>query len=83
MDIKFYGSDWCPDCIRSKAFLDKNKISYEYIDVEKTDGAAEIVVEINKKFGKGPFRSLPTILLDGKIVLTEPTNDQLKKAIGV
>ncbi|HCE76863.1 MAG TPA: NrdH-redoxin, partial [Dehalococcoidia bacterium] len=33
--IKMYGTTWCGDCIRAKKFLDRNKIKYEYTDVDE------------------------------------------------
>mgnify|MGYP001604995653 FL=1 len=45
--IIFYGADWCSDCNGSKAFLDKQKVEYEYIDIEEVPGAAEKVKKIN------------------------------------
>ncbi len=76
MKIKFYGADWCPDCRRSKAFLDQQKIEYEYINIEEVPGAAEEVEKINKG-----YKSIPTIVFpDGK-VLVEPSNEELQKAL--
>ena len=31
--IKVYGSELCPDCLILKANLDRNKIEYEYVDI--------------------------------------------------
>ncbi len=31
--IKIYGSELCPDCVECKYNLDKNKIDYEYVDI--------------------------------------------------
>ena len=42
--IKMYTTSWCGDCRMAKMFLDENRISYEEIDIEKTPGAAELVM---------------------------------------
>lgn len=74
--IIFYGANWCPDCRRSKALLDKLGCEYEYIDLEKNPEAAQKVVEINDG-----YQTIPTIIFpDGKI-LVEPSNEQLKAEI--
>lgn len=74
--IKFYGADWCPDCTRSKAFLDEQKVEYEYINIEKVPGAAEEVEKINNG-----YQSIPTIIFPDGQVLVEPSNEELQKAL--
>lgn len=74
--IKFYGGLWCPDCLRAKKFLDDKKVRYDFIDVEKDEKAADEVIKINKG-----MRSLPTIIFPSGVILTEPNNDELEKAI--
>ncbi|MFT4739640.1 MAG: thioredoxin reductase (NADPH) [Algoriphagus sp.] len=71
--VQLFGADWCPDCRRAKNFLRDNGISFEFIDVETYQGAAQKVEEINN--GK---RIIPTILINGtphtnpdNLVLTE------------
>jgi thioredoxin reductase (NADPH) len=58
--VQLFGADWCPDCRRAKNFLRDNGISFEFIDVETYQGAAQKVEEINN--GK---RIIPTILING------------------
>ncbi|MCA9385614.1 thioredoxin family protein [Candidatus Dojkabacteria bacterium] len=70
--ITFYGANWCGDCIRSKALLDNNEITYEYVDIEKNPEAVAYVEKINNG-----LRSIPTIVFDNGEVLTEPSNEQL------
>ena len=33
MKVVLYGADWCPDCTRSKRFLEENNIEYGYMDL--------------------------------------------------
>ncbi|MBI4096702.1 MAG: NrdH-redoxin [Candidatus Levybacteria bacterium] len=74
--IRFYGATWCPDCRRSRTFLDQQKIEYGYIDLEEVPGAAEEVEKINKG-----YQSIPTIIFPNGQVLVEPSNVQLQKAL--
>ncbi|MBI2314449.1 NrdH-redoxin [Candidatus Daviesbacteria bacterium] len=76
MKIKFYGATWCPDCYRSKAYLDQQKIEYEYINIEEVPGAAEEVEKINKG-----YQLIPTIVFPDGQVLIEPSNEELQKAL--
>ena len=76
--IKVYSTEWCPDCKRSKAFLNEHGIEYEEINIEDNPDAAKKVQEINNG-----NRSVPTIVFpDGK-VLVEPSNEELGKALDI
>ena len=75
--VKLYGADWCPDCRRAKRFLQDNQINFEFIDVEKTDGASEYVMEVNK--GK---RIIPTILINGT-AYSNPDNIKLTEILEI
>jgi thioredoxin reductase (NADPH) len=74
--IVLYGADWCPDCRKSKAFLDDNKVNYQYIDIDKNAWAIPIVTKINN--GK---RKIPTIVINDKTILVEPENEVLRHTL--
>lgn len=76
MKIKFYGATWCPDCRRSKAYLDEKKVSYEYINIDEVAGAAEEVEKINNG-----MQSIPTIIFPNGKILVEPSNQELQEAL--
>ena len=76
--IVIYGADWCPDCRKSKAFLDDNGINYQYIYIEENEWAVPIVTKINN--GK---RKIPTIIINDDIVLVEPENEELRQALKI
>ncbi|MCW2118389.1 FAD-dependent oxidoreductase [Flavobacterium sp. 7A] len=75
--IKLFGADWCPDCRRAKRFLQDNQINFEFIDVEKIEGASEYVMKVNK--GK---RIIPTILFNDK-AYSNPDNATLTNLLGI
>ncbi len=33
--IKVYGAPWCPDCRRSKRFLEAHRFPYEWINIDE------------------------------------------------
>ncbi|MFN1834258.1 FAD-dependent oxidoreductase [Balneola sp. MJW-20] len=74
--IVLYGADWCPDCRKSKSFLDDNKVNYQYIDIEEHEWAIPIITEIND--GK---RKIPTIVINDEQILVEPENEELRSAL--
>ena len=75
MAVKVYGADWCGDTKRTLAFLDKQGVKYEYIDVEADAQAAEWVKEQNN----GKERK-PTVDLGGQI-LSVPSEQELAGAL--
>jgi thioredoxin reductase (NADPH) len=75
--IIMYGADWCPDCRRAKAFLDKHNISYRFNDIELNQESVKRVEAINK--GK---RIIPTFEILGKSY-TNPDNIKLSCVLGI
>lgn len=62
MDLKVYTAAWCRDCREAKRFLDKHGIAYSEVDIERTPGAADLVLQ---NVGK---RAIPQFVIDGKWV---------------
>lgn len=60
MELLVYSASWCRDCREAKRFLATHNIPYQEIDIEKTPGAADQVME---NVGK---RAIPQFVLDGK-----------------
>ncbi len=74
--IIVYGADWCPDCRKSKAFLEDNKINFQYIEIDKHEWSIPIITKINN--GK---RKIPTIIINDDTILVEPENEELRQAL--
>jgi mycoredoxin len=74
--IKVYGTKWCPDCARAKQIFAKNKVEYDWVDIEQDPKAADEVVKINQG-----NKSVPTIVFPDGSVLVEPSNSQLEKKL--
>jgi glutaredoxin len=62
MELKVYSASWCRDCREAKRFLAKHNIPFDEIDIERTPGAADEVLE---NVGK---RAIPQFVIDGKWV---------------
>jgi thioredoxin reductase (NADPH) len=76
--IKVYGALWCPDCVRSKQFLDEQRIAYRWIDIEADPAAATAVREKND--GK---QIIPTIVFADGSILVEPSDNELALKLGL
>lgn len=67
-----YSTSWCPDCHRSKALLDRYKVPYVEIDIEKHPDAVPIVLHVNEG-----MKRVPTIVFPDGSTMTEPSDKQL------
>ena len=77
-DVLLYVNSWCGDCRRATNFLDEFEIPYRTIDLDDQPEAAEIVMALNRG-----SRSVPTIVVDGEHVATEPSRAELAGIFGV
>jgi mycoredoxin len=72
--VVIYTRPWCGSVLRVKRWLYRNAIDYTEIDISKDQEAARYVEELNDG-----HRSVPTLLIDGKHVATEPSTAELEK----
>jgi mycoredoxin len=63
--------------MRVKRWLEQHQIPYVEIDISTDPSAARTVEELNRG-----FQSVPTLLLDGRHVATEPTTVELEQLFG-
>ena len=75
-EIKLYGAEWCPDCHRSRNYLDSRSVAYEYINVDGDDDAQAYVKQVNDN-----RLIIPTIVFPDGSVLAEPSNAELARKL--
>ncbi len=75
-EIKFYSTNWCGDCRRSRKVLQALGVSFTDIDIEEDPQAAEIVRKVNRG-----AQSVPTIIFPDGSVLVEPSNAALEQKV--
>ena len=76
--IMFYGTAWCPDCTRARAFLDKQRIAYVNVDIDQSPDGRAVVEKLNRG-----NRSVPTIVFPDGSFLVEPSTAQLAQKLGL
>lgn len=76
--ITVYGAPWCPDCRRSKEFLNEQRVAYDWVDID-ADAAGRAFVEELQDGG----RTIPTIVFPDGSHLLEPSNTQLAEKLGL
>ena len=74
--IKLYGAEWCPDCHRSRNYLDSQSVAYEYVNVDNNDDAQNYVKQVNDN-----RLIIPTIVFPDGSVLVEPSNAELARKL--
>jgi glutaredoxin len=74
--IKVFGVGWCRDCHRAKNFFERNKIIYDYINIDKDLAGEQFVLKTNQG-----MRSVPTILFPDGSILVEPSESQLAQKL--
>ena len=76
MKIDFYTTDWCGDCVRSKALLKKLNLAFNEINVDLNEDANEYIktLQVNQ-------RRIPTIVFEDKSFLVEPSDVELENKL--
>ena len=73
--VVFYGAEWCGDCRRSKAQLERLGIDFDYRDVAANDADKDEAIAISGR------QSIPVIVLPDGSHLVEPSNPQLESEL--
>lgn len=76
--ITVYGAPWCPDCRRSKSFLNEQRIDYAWVDIDQDAEGRAYVERL-----QGGGRTIPTIVFPDGSVLLEPSNTELAAKLGL
>ncbi|MBO0866910.1 MAG: mycoredoxin Mrx1 [Mycobacterium sp.] len=71
--LTVYTTPWCGYCHRLKANLKVAGVSYDEIDIEQDDAAAEFVGSVN-----GGNRTVPTVKFADGSTLTNPAAGEVK-----
>ncbi|WP_085369692.1 glutaredoxin family protein [Leifsonia sp. NCR5] len=73
--VTMFGADWCRDCIRSKALLDRLGADYDYVDLVATPEKADVALSISGR------TNIPVIVFPDGSHLVEPTDPELEAAL--
>jgi thioredoxin reductase (NADPH) len=76
-DVVLLGSSHCAGTIRVKEFLIRNGHPYSYVDLDRDAGVQDLL----DRFHVAPA-DVPVLICRGKIVLRDPTNQQIAECLG-
>lgn len=75
-EIIVYGTNWCGDTRRARQVFKEMDISYQWVDIDQDQAAADLVKNMNNG-----YRSVPTILFPDGSVMVEPSGYQLRQKL--
>lgn len=70
--IEVYGADWCGDCKRAKAALERFGVGYSWHDVDHDEGAAQKAMAISGQ------KHIPVVRFSDGSFQVEPSSNDLK-----
>jgi len=74
--LTMFSTSWCGYCHRLKSQLDRERIAYDVVDIEKDPSAAEYVMSVN-----GGNRTVPTVRFVDGSAMTNPSIIQVKEQL--
>jgi glutaredoxin len=72
-----YSTSWCPDCKRSKAFLERHNIAYLDIDIGKDNDAFVFIEKLTRRV------RIPTLIFPDGMIMVEPGDDALQHKLEI
>lgn len=75
--IVVYSANWCPDCKRSKQFLDDHQAAYINVEIGKDPQAFAFLEKITRRV------RVPTIFFPDGVMLIEPPDTELARKLGI
>jgi len=80
--VLMYAISTCGWCKRAKRMLNDMNIEYEYVDIDlcNYEDKEKIRADITRRGGRLLY---PTIIINDKTLLTNPTEKELREALGI
>jgi len=70
--MTIYSTEWCGYCHRLTRQLDREGVTYDYVDIEQDPAAADFVMSVN-----GGNQTVPTVVFGDGSALTNPSVAQV------
>jgi mycoredoxin len=71
--LTMYTTTWCGYCTRLKTLLQREGITFDEVNIEQDEAAADLVMKVN-----GGNRTVPTVVFPDGAALTNPTIAEVK-----
>ncbi len=70
--MTIYSTQWCGYCHRLTKQLDREGVTYDYVDIEQDPAGADLVMSVN-----GGTQTVPTVVFEDGSSLTNPSVAQV------
>jgi glutaredoxin len=74
--LVLYSASWCPDCRRTKAYLDGRQYDYLLVDIGKNTDAFIFIEKLTRRV------RIPTLIFPDGSTLVEPDDETLAQKLG-
>ncbi len=80
--VLLYAISTCGWCKRAKRMLNDMNVEYEYVDIDlcSNEDKEKIRADITRRGGRLLY---PTMIINDEILLTNPTEKELREALGL
>lgn len=76
--VTVYGTPWCGDCWRTKRFLHRHGVPYNWVDIDQDTEARAHALAL-----QGGTQTIPVVVFPDGGYLVEPTDAQLAARLGL
>lgn len=73
--LVMYSTTWCPDCRRTRKFLEDHQVQFIEVDIGKDNDAFLFIEQTNRRV------RIPTLIFPDGTVLIEPSDEELAKKL--
>ena len=71
--VTMYSTTWCGYCQRLKKSMEREGITYDEVNIELDEAAADLVMKVN-----GGNQTVPTVVFSDGSAMTNPSLAQVK-----
>jgi glutaredoxin len=72
--LTVYGADWCPDCRRTKRWLEASGAEYRYVDRDADK-------DLKRRLADAGYLAIPVVVFPGGTILVEPSDADMAAAL--
>jgi glutaredoxin len=76
--LEVYGAPWCPHCRRTKQFLEAQRVTFEYHDIDRDPAAVETLERL-----QDGGRTIPMVVYSDGTHAVNPSDGEVAQRLGV
>lgn len=76
-NLKVYGADWCHYTTAVREFLSKEKIDFDYLNIDEDSEAEEFVYKVNND----STRTIPVVVFPDGVAKVNPSVEEIREKV--